>query len=106
MEVGDRIRAIRKRKGLQQIDLADLLNISQRAYSKLENGETQLTIARLQKIAQFLNVSTTELLGKPNGIVLNNATTSDNERKLYEQRIVQQQKEIDFLKGLINTLQR
>ena len=84
-----------------QFQLADLLNISQRAYSKIENGETELKIDRLQKIAYYLNVNIAELLGvltleKPK------AETNNLERNLYEKQILRQEKEIEFLKGLVN----
>jgi len=103
MEIGDRIRAIRKRKKITQFELADLLHISQRAFSKIENGETELKVERLQNISRYLNVSVSDLLGVGTSVLENsNTQTSNQERSLYESRLLQQQKEIDFLKGLVN----
>ncbi len=84
-----------------QLELADLLNISQRAYSKIENGETEIKLKRLQKIATFLNVTIPELLGADIGDT-KPIETNNKERDLYEKRILQQAKEIEFLKGLVN----
>jgi transcriptional regulator with XRE-family HTH domain len=86
---------------IPQLELADLLNISQRAYSKIESGETEIKLKRLQKIATFLNVTISELLTdnteKTSPIPINN-----KERTIYESRILHQEKEIEFLKGLVN----
>jgi len=103
MKLGEKIRAIRKRKKITQAEVADLLEISQRAYSKIENGETNLKVKRLDKIAQFLNVNTAQFLDE--GMKRNvTAPVNDKERILYEDRIQHQEKEINFLKNIINVL--
>jgi transcriptional regulator with XRE-family HTH domain len=85
---------------IPQQELANLLNISQRAYSKIENGETEIKLKRLQKIATFLNVTISELLTDNVGATLP-IPINNKERNIYEKRILHQEKEIEFLRGLV-----
>ena len=48
------IKRIREQKGYSQEYMAAMLDMKQASYSRLENQETNLTIARLQKIADIL----------------------------------------------------
>lgn len=50
-----KIRRLRELQNLTQQYLADQLSISQRAYSKIENGQTQLSVERLNRIAGILH---------------------------------------------------
>lgn len=59
---GYKIRKIRELKSLTQEYLSDKLNISSRAYSKIESGETELTIKRLNEIGGILEISSIEIL--------------------------------------------
>ncbi len=53
-----------RRSGLKfsQEYMAYKMNISQNAYSKIEIGKSQLTVARLYKIAEILLTTPVELL--------------------------------------------
>nr|WP_235906061.1 helix-turn-helix transcriptional regulator [Patiriisocius marinistellae] len=44
---------MRKQKGLSQEETADLLNISQAAYARIENGKTNSWSIHLNKICQI-----------------------------------------------------
>lgn len=54
---------MRQQKTITQERIADGLNISQAAYTKLERGETKLTVERLYQIAEALKTDISELLG-------------------------------------------
>jgi transcriptional regulator with XRE-family HTH domain len=56
INVGDRIRSVRRNARLSQQELAKLSNISINTLSLLERGMTSPTIATLQKLADTLNV--------------------------------------------------
>ena len=56
-----RIIGIRKAKKTSQKEIADSLGISQAAYAKFESGKS-ITVERLYKIAELLNISVSELL--------------------------------------------
>ncbi|MEB3347866.1 helix-turn-helix domain-containing protein [Aquimarina gracilis] len=58
----ERIKSIRKQKGYSHEYLAQELDISQVAYSKLEKNETKLTVERLFKLAEILETPIADLL--------------------------------------------
>ncbi len=58
----NKIRDIRKDIGYSHEYMANLLDISQVAYSKIEKNETKLTVERLFKIAEILEVKVGEIL--------------------------------------------
>lgn len=57
--VNEKIKKIRKKKGLNQFDLAELIGVSQPAISKLENS-TDLSVRNLFVIATALDVPVTD----------------------------------------------
>lgn len=57
-----RIRALREAKHYTQEYMARHLSLSIRAYSKIETGETQLTINRLNEISAILDISPLDIL--------------------------------------------
>lgn|SRR5690554_5752380 len=57
-----KLKKIREDRHYTQEYIANKLGISIRAYSKIERGETQLTINRLKEISAILNFSPSELL--------------------------------------------
>lgn len=61
---GTKIRLGRQKKGLSQENMAQVLGITQPAYSHIERNAGSLTIDRLQKIAEYLEVSIGELLSE------------------------------------------
>jgi transcriptional regulator with XRE-family HTH domain len=55
--VGEKIRRIRESKGFSRERVADELNITHGAYSKIERGESDPNTQRLEQIAKILKVS-------------------------------------------------
>ncbi len=51
------IKKIRELKNLTREHVADELHMSTSGYGKIERGEVDLTVSKLYKIAQVLNVS-------------------------------------------------
>jgi transcriptional regulator with XRE-family HTH domain len=58
----DRIRAQRVLRGLSQQNMADELNLTLAGYSKIERGDTELTLTRLRQIATVLNIKVSVLV--------------------------------------------
>lgn len=56
MELHEKIKFFRLSKNLTQTYLADQLGIDTGNYSRLERGETKISIERLSKIAEVLEV--------------------------------------------------
>lgn len=74
--VGRRLQMLRMEKNLTQEQMGDKLNLSPSAYCKIEYGETDLTLTRLNKIADVLNMSALELFNKIDGnVYVNNSGT-------------------------------
>ena len=60
-KVGQKLHLLRVEKKLTQEEMAEQLHLSTSAYCKIEYGETDLTLTRLNKIAAIFGVSPTEL---------------------------------------------
>lgn len=60
---GKRLAQMRKRRGLTQVELGNLLNISQRMVAYYENDAKKIPTQLLPKLAKILGVSLEELLG-------------------------------------------
>ena len=61
---GQRFQRLRKRLGLKQEDIANKVNVSAQAVSKWENDLSAPDISILPTLADILNVSLDELLGR------------------------------------------
>ena len=61
--LGERILALRERKGLRQIDLAIAADVSPATISTLERGLSDPTLPTLQKLVAVLEVTLDELAG-------------------------------------------
>ena len=59
-----RLKAMREDRDLLQKDLAKLLNTTQQHYSRIENGDTEITADRVCKLAEFYHTSTDYILGR------------------------------------------
>ena len=60
----ERIRNLREDTDLKQTTIAKYLNVSQRAYSRYENGERGIPLETLVKLADYYNTSTDYLLNR------------------------------------------
>ncbi len=78
---GKRIAEKRKEKGLNQIQLAQLLNVSNRTVSKWENGDGFPDISMLPQISDVLGITIDELLTgqKPEPVIINDTSSQKNE---------------------------
>lgn len=55
-----KLRFLRKQHDKKQLEVASFMNISQQAYSDLENGKTVFSDEAIEKIAQFFHISPAE----------------------------------------------
>ena len=60
--VGKVLQQIRKEKAIEQVDVANAHGISQSADSRLESGNSTLTVAQLRTAAMFIGVRAHEIL--------------------------------------------
>lgn len=107
VKIGERIKHLREQRNYSQEYIASKLNISQRAYSKIETGETKLSVDNLFKIAETLETSINSVLGIDGNNIFNNSftittgdgmvinkSTSDKIHELYETIIKAKNEEI------------
>ena len=64
MEFKDRLKELRKEKGVFQQDIAVLVGTSKMAVSHWEKGHSEPSIAQLITLSDFFNVSVDFLIGK------------------------------------------
>ena len=113
--IGTKIRKLRELRNYKQGYMADKLGISPGAYGKIERDETELSHERLEQIAKVLDLSVADILSfdektvfnfinsqNPTGNSTNNNPVynyymSENERKLYEDKIKLLEDKIKYL---------
>ncbi len=60
--LGENLRKLRLKNKLSQGDLAKKLNVDRAYISNIENGRMNPTLSTLEKIAEALGISSSELL--------------------------------------------
>jgi transcriptional regulator with XRE-family HTH domain len=116
--VRQKITTLRSKKGYTFENMADELNITPSAYSKIEAGKTKLSMSRLFDIAEIFKEPISNFLGTE-GNVFNqtnneNATGSSQiqyqqqienfyqeNKEVYEKLIAAKDEKIEFLKQLL-----
>ncbi|EOU1686752.1 helix-turn-helix domain-containing protein [Clostridium perfringens] len=69
LNIGDKIKAIRKERGLTQKEFAKKINKSERMIQKYENSEVEPRIEVLREIATALDISFSELINPKNSSI-------------------------------------
>ena len=62
LNIGDNVKKFRELKGFTREQMADYLNLSVSAYGNIERNKTDLTISRIQQIAEILEVDIAQIL--------------------------------------------
>lgn len=89
----DIIRKQRERLGFSQVYMAEELGITAAGYSRLERGETALTVERLKAIAKIFRVPVHNLIDgiivdDPNKIESESRKTSDSTEDPYQKKYI------------------
>lgn len=92
MNLGEKIKELRKSKGITQEQLSDMLNVSSQAVSKWETGVANPDLALIPDLAKMFEVSTDELLG-----VDNKDKSENNENVMIDVRLARLEKMMSFL---------
>ena len=64
MTFGERLQLLRKNKGITQVQMADILEMTERAYRRYENNQSTPHYETLLKIADYFDVSLDYLTGR------------------------------------------
>jgi hypothetical protein len=117
MNLGTKIKKLRELKNYTQIHMANELGISQSTYSKIEMGEVDVSMTKLEKISSILGLSPEEVFAFSeqmifnvmynqnghNGFVINKGI-SETEVELYKDQISTLKSEIEHLKKVVESL--
>jgi len=107
-----KIASARKKKGLSYENMAEELKITPPAYRKIETGETKLTVERLFRISELLDMPLTELLEVGNVFhqTVNESSVGYQQlgenfylenKEIYEKLIKSKDEQIELLKSFI-----
>jgi transcriptional regulator with XRE-family HTH domain len=113
----NKIRMLREGIGLSQEYVANKLNITQQAYSKIEKNPRNATLERLQQLSDVLGVNVNSIVGDDDMYIQQNfhqqggnASTvmyitglADRERESFTQQIASLQKQVDVLTKIIES---
>ena len=111
-QIGSMIRSCRESKGISQDYMASMLDIAQSAYAYLESGKTTLSIDRLIRITEILDLDIHQVIEKSLPIHHHASQTSYLEqhpqkiiysetREADDLLILELHNEIDFLRSII-----
>ncbi len=111
MKTYQKIKQVRVLLNLTQADMAEKLDISQKAYSNCENGKTQLTEEKIENICTALDICPTQLntfdvnvfLSILKGTFKYNQL-ADNERETFNLRLKEKDTQIAWLRSRLDTL--
>ncbi|MCI8970523.1 MAG: helix-turn-helix transcriptional regulator [Oscillibacter sp.] len=62
--LGARLCSLRKERRLRQVDMAEMLDITQTHYQRIEKGKINIPTLTLCTLADYFGVSTDYLLGR------------------------------------------
>lgn len=64
MEFGEKLRSLRTKAGLTQLDIAEKLDVSAAAIGAWENGRAKPRLTKLEQLAELLGTSAADLMGE------------------------------------------
>lgn len=71
MKIHEKLRIIRMFKGYSQEEMAEKLSYSLSGYTKIERGETDLSVNKLENIAELMGIDLRKLLSVDEGNMFN-----------------------------------
>ena len=63
MDICERLRVIRTKKGYSQMDIAEVLDMQQQQYSRYETGQNEIPVRHIITLCKFYSISADWLLG-------------------------------------------
>ncbi len=109
MVIGNKLRKLRMEKGYSQDYLAEVLEVSQKTYSNMENNKSSISIDALKKIAEEYKINLIELLSDDKVNAQNNSLRESSSLQvgiiinhLTEELLNQMKERIEELKKTIS----
>ncbi|MGT2737620.1 helix-turn-helix domain-containing protein [Streptococcus orisratti] len=85
---GKNVAQLRKKKGVTQAELAEVIGVKKAAISKIELGTSYPTFANLDKIARYFKATPNELFGTSTDIELERAVIKTDEYSEKAEKII------------------
>ena len=113
MKIGEKVRKLRELRDFSQEYMATQLGMTQQNYSAIENDPNEdVSVRRLKKIAQILDIQFNDLLNFDEKNIFNNYSQAEQfgiinnqyfeaERKLFQQQIEQYKAEVAYLREML-----
>lgn len=107
IKIGSKLRKLRMDKGYKQEYMAEVLEISQKTYSNMENDKSSISLDTLKKIAEEYNIDLMELISDDKVIIQNNSSNDTSTfngfvvNHLSEELLQQFKERIEDLKQMI-----
>lgn len=95
-KIGFNIRKQREVKGFSQDYMANVLEISQASYARLENEDTKITVERLYKIAEILDANIIDFFDADR-ITIQNQNNYENANGLVQNLHIENKEILDKL---------
>lgn len=88
MSLADNIKKLREDKELRQKEVANALNIGYSNYNKIENGNREISVKELQRLAEFYNIMVDQVInlndGLPKEVVIEDKQAQEQLRLISE----------------------
>ena len=116
MQIGHKIKKLRELKNFTQKHVAEGIGVTQGAYSKVEQGDSEITYSKLEKIAEILQLLPQDIINFNESVVFNytniestnelsfNTLFTQEEKKLYQDQIELLKQEVVYLKTLLDKI--
>lgn len=100
MKLGDKIKLLRKSKGISQEALAALLKVNRNYLSRVETGKSEPTATILKQIAEIFNIDLNSLLE----INTNNQDNGEKIKYIINSCKYLHEKDLDFIVRIITVM--
>jgi transcriptional regulator with XRE-family HTH domain len=88
MSLANNIKKLREDKGLRQKEVANALDIGYSNYNKIENGNREVSVKELQRLAEFYNITLDQVInldgGLPKEVVIEDKQAQEQLRLISE----------------------
>ncbi|MBS4980689.1 MAG: helix-turn-helix domain-containing protein [Lachnospiraceae bacterium] len=104
MTFGEKVKEIRKRKGLSQLELGEKMNISQQAVAKYERINDPPKLTTVRKIADALDITISELIDDWGKYTLEEISSDIDKETVYKNshRLIEKLESIEDENGELN----
>lgn len=87
-KTGNKIRNLREEKKITREDFADRLGMTSSGYGKIERGETDIPLSRIEQICFELKIEIHTLLDFKNSNLYFNSSAAGKPNDLYQEKYV------------------